>query len=112
MYMNKIRFFNEEEIKVLLSNSNVDGIKNNSQIIYNDEFKLWCVKEKLNHKSLTARQIFVAGGFDMNILDERTPQKRLCSWMKKYKKYGEDYFKNKYSYSAKMKEKSNEKIHS
>ena len=38
----------------------------------------------------------------MNILDDRTPQKRLCSWVKKYKKFGEDYFtdKNKYSYKA------------
>ena len=108
--MNKIRFFNEEEMKILLSNSNVDGIKNNSQIIYNDEFKLWAVKEKMAHKDMTARQIFVTGGFDMNILDDRTPQKRICFWMKKYKMFGEDYFKNKYSYRAKTKENNNEKI--
>lgn len=38
----------------------------------------------------------------MNILDDRTPQRRLCSWMKKYRMFGEDYFtdKNKYSYKA------------
>ena len=38
----------------------------------------------------------------MNILDDRTPQKRIYSWVKKYKMFGEDYFttKNKYSYKA------------
>lgn len=100
--MNKIRVYNDEEIKILLNNSNVVKIKNNSQIVYKNSFKLWAVKEKLSDISKTARQIFVAGGFDMNILDDRTPQKRLCSWVKKYKKFGEDYFtnKNEYTYKA------------
>lgn len=100
--MNKIRVYNDEEIKILLSNSNVERIRNKSQIVYKNSFKLWAVKEKLSDTSKTARQIFVAGGFDMNILDDRTPQKRLCSWVKKYKKFGEDYFtdKNKYSYKV------------
>lgn len=100
--MNKIRVYNDDEIKILLGNSNVERIKNKSQIVYKNSFKLWAVKEKLSDTSKTARQIFVAGGFDMNILDERTPQKRLCSWVKKYKKFGEDYFtdKNKYTYKA------------
>ena len=89
--MNKIRVYNDEEIKILLSNSNVERIRNKSQIVYKNSFKLWAVKEKLSDTSKTARQIFVAGGFDMNILDDRTPQKRLCSWVKKYKKFGEDY---------------------
>jgi hypothetical protein len=103
--MNKIRIYNDEEIKILLNNPNVDRIKNKSQIVYKNEFKLWAVKEKLNHTEKTAREIFVAGKFDMNILDDRTPQKRLCLWVKKYKMFGEDYFtnKNKYSYSAKEK---------
>ncbi|MBO5096092.1 MAG: hypothetical protein J6B98_04380 [Bacilli bacterium] len=105
--MNKVRVYNDEEIKVLLSNPNVERIKNKSQIVYRNSFKLWAVKEKLSHLEKTARQIFVAGGFDMNILDDRTPQKRLCSWVKKYKKFGEDYFtdKNKYSYKAIQKNK-------
>ena len=105
--MNKIRVYNEEEIKILLSNPNVERIRNKSQIVYKNSFKLWAVKEKLSDTSKTARQIFVAGGFDMNILDDRTPQKRLCSWVKKCKKFGEDYFtdKNKYSYKAIQKTK-------
>lgn len=100
--MNKIRIYNDEEIKILLCNNNVEKIKNKSQIVYKNEFKLWAVKEKINHIEKTARQIFEAGGFNTNILDDRTPQRRLCSWIKKFKKFGEDYFtnKNKYSYKA------------
>lgn len=106
--MNKIRVYNEEEIKKLLINPNVERIRNNSQIVYKSSFKLWAVKEKLSDISKTAREIFVTGGFDMNILDDRTPQKRLCSWVKKYKKFGEDYFtdKNMYSYKAIQKTKN------
>ena len=100
--MNKIRVYNDYEIKILLNNPNVEKINNKCHIVYKKEFKLWAVKEKLSHKEKTARQIFVAGGFDMNILDDRTPQKRICSWVKKYKKFGEDYFtdKNKFTYKA------------
>ncbi len=100
--MNKIRVYNDDEIKILLGNSNVEKIRNKCHIVYKDSFKLWAVKEKLSDTSKTARQIFVAGGFDMNILDDRTPQKRICSWVKKYKMFGEDYFtdKNKYTYQA------------
>jgi len=100
--MNKIRVYNDEEIKILLNNPNVEKINNKCHIVYKKEFKLWAVKEKLSDTSKTARQIFEAGKFDMNILDDRTPQKRICSWIKKYKKFGEDYFtdKNKYTYKA------------
>lgn len=102
MLMNKVRVYNDNEIKILLSNPNVERIKNKSQIVYKNEFKLYAVKEKINHSEKTARQIFEEGKFDMNILDDRTPQKRICSWVKKYKMFGEDYFttKNKYSYKA------------
>lgn len=100
--MNKVRVYNDNEIKILLSNPNVERIKNKSQIVYKNEFKLYAVKEKINHSEKTARQIFEEGKFDMNILDDRTPQKRICSWVKKYKMFGEDYFtnKNKYYYKA------------
>ena len=100
--MNKIRVYNDDEIKILLGNSNVERIRNKCHIVYKNSFKLWAVKEKIKDTSKTARQIFVAGGFDMNILDDRTPQKRICSWVKKYKKFGEDYFtnKNEFTYKA------------
>lgn len=108
--MNKIRVYNDKEIEKLLSNPNIVGIKNKSQIVYSNEFKLWAVREKLSDTSKTARQIFVTGGFDMNILDDRTPQKRLCTWVKKYKKFGEDYFTNKNSYTYKALQRSNNKF--
>lgn len=100
--MKKIRIYNDNEIKALLTNSNIEMIKNKSQIVYKNSFKLWAVKEKIKDISKTAREIFETGGFDMNILDSRTPQRRLCSWVSKYKMFGEDYFtdKNKYSYKA------------
>lgn len=106
--MKKIRVYNDEEINKLLNNSNVERIINKSQIVYKNEFKLWAVKEKIKDTSKTAREIFETGGFDMNILDSRTPQRRLCSWVSKYKMFGEDYFtnKNKYSYKAIPKKKN------
>lgn len=105
--MNKIRVYNDDELKILSNNSNVEKIKNKCQIVYKNTFKLWAVKEKISYPEKTAREIFVAGGFDMNILDSRTPQRRLCSWVNKYKKFGEDYFtdKNKYTYKALQKNK-------
>ena len=100
--MNKIRIYNDEELKKILLNSNVESVRNKSYIVYKNRFKLWAVKEKLLHPEKTAREIFVTGGFDMVILGDRTPQRRLCSWIKKYKMFGENYFtdKNKYSYKA------------
>ena len=103
--MSRIRVYTDEEIKRLFQSGNVLSIKNKSQIVYKKEFKLWAIYEKLSHPEKTARQIFESAGFDMNILDERTPQKRLCSWIKKYKLYGDEYFvaKNKYTYSSNRK---------
>lgn len=100
--MNKIRVYSDVEIKILLSNPNIVNIKNKSQIVYKNDFKLWAVLEKLNHSEKTARQIFESAGFDMNILDDRTPQKRLRYWIKKYIMFGRDYFlDNKYTYTSK-----------
>ena len=75
--MNKTRIYTDEEIKVLLSNPNVVRIRNKSQILYKNSFKLWAVKEKLSHGEKTAKEIFTEGKFDVNMLDDRTPQKRL-----------------------------------
>lgn len=102
MLMKKIRVYNDEEIKKLLSNKNIDSVNNKCHIIYKNSFKLSAVKEKISSPEKTAREIFEKAGFDMKILDDRTPQRRLCSWLKKYKMFGEDYFneKNKYSYKA------------
>ena len=100
--MKKIRIYNNDEINILLKNNNVEKVMNKSKIVYKNEFKLWAVKQKINNPDMTSRQIFILGGFDMNILDEQTPQRRLCNWIKKYKMFGDDYFKetNAYSYKA------------
>ena len=100
--MNKIRIYNDEELQKISLNSNVESVRNKSHIVYKNSFKLWAVKEKTLYPEKTAREIFVTGGFDMNILDDRTPQRRLYLWSKKYKTFGEDYFSNGYSYQAKQ----------
>ena len=100
--MNRIRYFNDYEMQKLLKNSKIKGIRNKSQLIYKDEFKLWAVLEKLKHPEKTAREIFESANFDMNIINERTPQKRLSSWMQRYKKFGTSYFipTNNYRYKS------------
>lgn len=100
--MNRIRIYTINEICELEKNPNIECILNRSQIKYKNKFKLWAVKEKINHPEKTAREIFEEAGFNMNILDSRTPQKRICTWIEKYYKFGEGYFinDNKYSYKA------------
>lgn len=88
------RVFTDWEVEQLLKNKNVIGIKSKKEIIYSSDFKLWAVHEKIKHPEKTAKQIFEEAGFDMNILDERTPQRRLSVWVKKYLKFGISYFRN------------------
>lgn len=108
--MNKVRIYNSSEIKILMNNPNVEMIRNKSQIVYKNSFKLWAVKQKIYHPEKTSRQIFEEAGFDMKIIDDRTPQKRLCSWTKKFKMFGEEYFDDnkKYTYQA-LENKANNK---
>lgn len=101
----KIRVYTNNEIKLLLNSGCILGFRNNSQIIYKNGFKLYAVHERLCHPEKTARQIFEEAGINTSILDDRTPQKRINNWVKKYTRYGEDYFKNeKQFYSSKQKE--------
>lgn len=102
------RVFTEYEMEQLLKNENILGIRYNREIIYSGDFKLWSVQEKMKYPNKTAKQIFEEAGFDMKILDERTPQRRLNSWTKKYEKFGIEYFKdlaNKYYYKSLYEEK-------
>ena len=104
------RVFTDYEINELLKNKNILGIRYNKEIIYSGNFKLWAVQEKLKYPNKTARQIFEEADFDMNILDERTPQRRLNLWLKKYQKFGAEYFNdlaNKYYYKS-LSENENE----
>lgn len=102
--MNRIRIYTMTEIEELLKNPNVECIINNSQIKYRNEFKLFAIMEKIQYPEKTAREIFEEAGFNMNIIDSRTPQRRLSSWLEKYYKFGEKYFNNENKYSYKTKE--------
>ncbi len=98
------RILTEDEIQTLLKNENILGIRYEREIIYSGKFKLWAVQEKLKYPFKTARQIFEEGNFDMNILDEKTPQRRLNAWIKKYEKFGAEAFDDlasKYYYKSK-----------
>lgn len=88
------RVFTENEIDTLMKNENILGIRYKREIIYSGKFKLWAVQEKIKYPFKSARQIFEEGNFDMNILDERTPQRRLNAWVKKYKKFGAECFED------------------
>ncbi|MDO4962780.1 MAG: hypothetical protein Q4E75_01595 [bacterium] len=103
----RIRVYNDYEIMKLLENPNVVAIKNRSQIIYSNDFKYKAVLERLTHPEKTARQIFEEEGFDMTILSDTTPQKRICYWLKKYEMFGIEYFQitNQYTYTSKKKQK-------
>ena len=100
--MNKNRVFNEKEIEELLKNSNIIEIRDKAQLIYKNEFKLWAVLQKLKYPEKTAREIFELAGFNMNILNERTPQRRLSLWKKRYEEFGVEYFisNNNYRYKS------------
>lgn len=105
------RIFTKNEKKELLKNKNILGIRYEKEIIYSGNFKLWAVEEKLKYPFKSARQIFEEAGFNMNILDERTPQRRLNAWVKKYKRFGVEYFidlADKYYYSS-LSEDQNDK---
>ena len=41
---------------------------------------------------LSAREIFSRGGFDINILHKKLPQRRIKDWVDNYKKFGIRYF--------------------
>lgn len=97
------RLLTEYEIEQLLKNDNILGIRYQREIIYSGDFKLWAVQERLKYPDKSARQIFEEAGFDMNILDEKTPQRRLNAWVKKYEKFGVEYFNDladKYYYKS------------
>jgi len=88
----KVRIFTEEEIEKLEDNVFVIKVQHSRAIIYDPAFKLWCVMIRLYHPELSAKEIFNAGGFDIDILSSRTPQERIREWTINYKKYGVNYF--------------------
>lgn len=88
----KARIYTEEEIKKLEKNVYVMKVQYNRTIIYDPVFKLWSIMMRLCHPELSAKEIFQKGYFDVNMLNDRTPQERIRQWMINYKKYGIKYF--------------------
>lgn len=88
----KVRIYSDEEIKKLEDNIYVMKVQYNRTIIYDPVFKLWCIMMRLYHPELSSKEIFKAANFDINMLNDRTPQERIRQWMVNYKKYGVSYF--------------------
>ena len=88
----KIRYYTDEEIKILSKNIFVNKINYKRVIEYDVVFKLWCVMMKLDMPELTGKQIFKRAGFDVSILHNDLPHRRINSWLANYKKYGIKYF--------------------
>jgi len=108
----KTRLYTEEEIKQLTSNIFVKEVKYKREISYYPVFKLWCVMMKLKYPYLSAREIFSLGGFNINILHKKLPQRRIREWCDNYRKFGIDYFIiNKHYFSlSNQKDKEKNKI--
>ena len=88
----KVRIFTEEEKEKLENNIYVIKVQHNRTIIYDPVFKLWCIMMRLYYPELSAKEIFKAGKFDTNMLNDRTPQERIRQWLNNFYKFGIKYF--------------------
>ena len=88
----KLRYYTDKELSILNSNMFVLSIKYKRQIEYDVVFKLWCVMMRLKNPELTGKQIFERAGFDINILHDSLPYRRIGEWVKNYRKFGLSYF--------------------
>ena len=88
----KLRYYTDKELKSLNSNMFVLSVKYKRQIEYDVVFKLWCVMMRSKNPELTGKQIFERAGFDINILHDSLPYRRIGEWVKNYRKFGLSYF--------------------
>lgn len=88
----KLRYYTDTEIEKLKSNIFVKDIMYKRSIVYDTVFKLWCIMMRLEFPELTAKQIFERAGFDISILNDNLPHRRIGEWLKNYRKFGVDYF--------------------
>lgn len=79
------RIFNEEQIKELLQNQNVERCSEKS-ITYRKDFKITSVKEY--HKGLPPNAIFRQAMFDLSMIGRETPKRCLRSWRKVFEQKG------------------------
>ncbi len=88
----KLRYYTDAEIKEIKSNMFVSDVLYKRRIEYDNIFKLWCVMMRLKFPELTGKQIFQRAGFDISILHDYLPYRRIGEWVKSYKKFGLNYF--------------------
>lgn len=88
----KVRLYTDNEIKKLKQCIFVRNIKYKREIEYDPIFKLWTIMMRYDMPELSAREIFARGGFDINILHKKLPQRRIKDWVDNYKKFGIRYF--------------------
>lgn len=88
----KVRVYTDEELKILKRNIFVREIRYKREIVYDPLFKLWTIMMRLEFPELSAREIFARGGFNINILHKKLPQRRIKDWLDNYRKFGIKYF--------------------
>lgn len=80
------KMFNENEIKQLEKNPNVENVTEKS-ITYSSTFKLAAVKAY--KEGQTPMEIFLRAGFDMDTIGRKKPKQCLNRWRNSYNAQGE-----------------------
>ena len=88
----KRRIYTDEEIKILKKSIFIKDVKYKRELVYDPIFKLWTVFMKMECPELTASEIFLKAGIDINILHRDLPKDRISDWMYAYNKFGVEYF--------------------
>ena len=85
------RIFNEEQIKELLQNPNVETCSDKS-ILYHKDFKISAVKRY--HEGLSPNEIFREAKFNLNLIGHDAPKDCLKRWKNIFKEKGEEGLKS------------------
>ena len=88
----KIRYYTDKELELLTKNMFVKEVHLKRTIEYDVVFKLWCIMMRLEFPELTGKDIFFKAGFDVEMLHDNLPYRRIADWVKNYKKFGLNYF--------------------
>lgn len=88
----KIRYYTDKELELLTKNMFVKKVHLKRTIEYDVVFKLWCIMMRLEFPELTGKDIFLKAGFDVDMLHDNLPYRRIADWVKNYKKFGLNYF--------------------
>ena len=107
----KIRLYTDNEINKLEQCMFVRSVKYKREIEYDPLFKLWTIMMKHDMPELSAREIFSRGGFDINILHKKLPQRRIKEWIDNYKKFGIRYFLPENEYYQSITYKKDNKVY-